>query len=186
MFIFFFFFTTDTIHFIVQRSVISDSNPLCQASVQVLNCSGHRMKQSCYWFPPQESLWTLSSKVGTCSYTRLTVIGYKELGRRPCCAVFFTGEMTSGLHVKWQHSICKKKTWHFISSTRASLKPKLIVQLYILYTFNYWTAYTQRNSAWFPVSFYLFHPLSYGMTGPLAHQPGSTMAGLKWMDSWEF
>lgn len=35
-------------------------------------------------------------------------------------------------------------------------------------------------------SFYLFHPLSYGMTGPLAHQPGSTMAGLKWMDSWEF
>uniref|UniRef100_A0A8C9XH70 Protein O-mannosyl-transferase 2 n=1 Tax=Sander lucioperca TaxID=283035 RepID=A0A8C9XH70_SANLU len=36
------------------------------------------------------------------------------------------------------------------------------------------------------VSFYLFHPLSYGMTGPLAHEPGSTMAGLKWMDSWEF
>lgn len=35
-------------------------------------------------------------------------------------------------------------------------------------------------------SFYLFHPLSYGMTGPLAHEPGSSMAGLKWMDSWEF
>ncbi|XP_015249567.1 PREDICTED: protein O-mannosyl-transferase 2 [Cyprinodon variegatus] len=35
-------------------------------------------------------------------------------------------------------------------------------------------------------SFHLFHPLSYGMTGPLAHQPGSAMAGLKWMDSWEF
>ncbi|XP_034015477.1 protein O-mannosyl-transferase 2 [Thalassophryne amazonica] len=35
-------------------------------------------------------------------------------------------------------------------------------------------------------SFYLFHPLTYGMTGPLAHEPGSTMAGLKWMDSWEF
>uniref|UniRef100_A0A673C3P4 Protein O-mannosyl-transferase 2 n=1 Tax=Sphaeramia orbicularis TaxID=375764 RepID=A0A673C3P4_9TELE len=34
--------------------------------------------------------------------------------------------------------------------------------------------------------FYLFHPLAYGMTGPLAHDPGSTMAGLKWMDSWEF
>uniref|UniRef100_A0A4W6ERM6 Protein O-mannosyl-transferase 2 n=1 Tax=Lates calcarifer TaxID=8187 RepID=A0A4W6ERM6_LATCA len=34
--------------------------------------------------------------------------------------------------------------------------------------------------------FYLFHPLSYGMTGPLAHEPGSAMAGLKWMDSWEF
>lgn len=36
------------------------------------------------------------------------------------------------------------------------------------------------------VSFYLFHPLSYGMTGPLAHEAGSAMAGLKWMDSWEF
>ncbi|CAN9502212.1 unnamed protein product [Ophioblennius macclurei] len=35
-------------------------------------------------------------------------------------------------------------------------------------------------------SFYLFHPLSYGMTGPLSHEPGSTMAGLKWMESWEF
>ncbi|XP_047201207.1 protein O-mannosyl-transferase 2 isoform X1 [Girardinichthys multiradiatus] len=35
-------------------------------------------------------------------------------------------------------------------------------------------------------SFHLFHPLSYGMTGPLAHEPGSTMAGLKWMESWEF
>nr|XP_020469607.1 protein O-mannosyl-transferase 2 isoform X1 [Monopterus albus]XP_020469608.1 protein O-mannosyl-transferase 2 isoform X1 [Monopterus albus] len=35
-------------------------------------------------------------------------------------------------------------------------------------------------------SFCLFHPLSYGMTGPLAHEPGSAMAGLKWMDSWEF
>uniref|UniRef100_A0A673BYW6 Protein O-mannosyl-transferase 2 n=1 Tax=Sphaeramia orbicularis TaxID=375764 RepID=A0A673BYW6_9TELE len=36
------------------------------------------------------------------------------------------------------------------------------------------------------IFFYLFHPLAYGMTGPLAHDPGSTMAGLKWMDSWEF
>ncbi|MBN3299264.1 POMT2 transferase, partial [Amia calva] len=35
-------------------------------------------------------------------------------------------------------------------------------------------------------SFYLFHPLSYGMTGPLAHDAGSPMAGLKWMESWEF
>lgn len=35
-------------------------------------------------------------------------------------------------------------------------------------------------------SFYLFHPLSYGMTGPLSHEPRSTMAGLKWMESWEF
>uniref|UniRef100_A0A8C2ZT75 Protein O-mannosyl-transferase 2 n=1 Tax=Cyclopterus lumpus TaxID=8103 RepID=A0A8C2ZT75_CYCLU len=36
------------------------------------------------------------------------------------------------------------------------------------------------------LNFYLFHPLSYGMTGPLAHEPGSAMAGQKWMDSWEF
>uniref|UniRef100_A0A667YRY0 Protein O-mannosyl-transferase 2 n=1 Tax=Myripristis murdjan TaxID=586833 RepID=A0A667YRY0_9TELE len=34
--------------------------------------------------------------------------------------------------------------------------------------------------------FYLFHPLSYGMRGPLAHEPASAMAGLRWMDSWEF
>ncbi|XP_047467872.1 protein O-mannosyl-transferase 2 [Mugil cephalus] len=34
--------------------------------------------------------------------------------------------------------------------------------------------------------FYLFHPLSYGMTGPLADDPNSTMAGLRWLDTWEF
>lgn len=36
------------------------------------------------------------------------------------------------------------------------------------------------------LSFYLFHPLSYGMRGPLAHDPASPMAKLRWMDSWEF
>uniref|UniRef100_A0A8C9FE83 Protein O-mannosyl-transferase 2 n=1 Tax=Pavo cristatus TaxID=9049 RepID=A0A8C9FE83_PAVCR len=35
-------------------------------------------------------------------------------------------------------------------------------------------------------SFYLFHPLSYGMIGPMASDPSSPMAGLRWMDSWEF
>ncbi|XP_013923564.1 PREDICTED: protein O-mannosyl-transferase 2 [Thamnophis sirtalis] len=35
-------------------------------------------------------------------------------------------------------------------------------------------------------SFYLFHPLSYGMTGPLASDPSSSMAGLKWLETWEF
>ncbi|XP_056624761.1 protein O-mannosyl-transferase 2 [Triplophysa dalaica] len=35
-------------------------------------------------------------------------------------------------------------------------------------------------------SFYLFHPLSYGMSGPLSDDPASSMAGLKWLDSWEF
>nr|XP_015205841.1 PREDICTED: protein O-mannosyl-transferase 2 isoform X1 [Lepisosteus oculatus] len=38
----------------------------------------------------------------------------------------------------------------------------------------------------FLYSFYLFHPLSYGMRGPLAHEPSSPMASLKWMESWEF
>ncbi|XP_032811789.2 protein O-mannosyl-transferase 2 [Petromyzon marinus] len=35
-------------------------------------------------------------------------------------------------------------------------------------------------------SFYLFHPLSYGMTGPYSTDPSSDMAGLRWMDAWEF
>uniref|UniRef100_A0A8D2LNT6 Protein O-mannosyl-transferase 2 n=1 Tax=Varanus komodoensis TaxID=61221 RepID=A0A8D2LNT6_VARKO len=35
-------------------------------------------------------------------------------------------------------------------------------------------------------SFYLFHPLSYGMIGPLASDPSSPMAGLKWLETWEF
>eukprot|EP00058_Branchiostoma_floridae_P003740 XP_002589228.1 hypothetical protein BRAFLDRAFT_74615 [Branchiostoma floridae] len=34
-------------------------------------------------------------------------------------------------------------------------------------------------------SFYLFHPLSYGMFGPLADNQTSPMYGLKWMESWE-
>ncbi|CAH1263588.1 POMT2 [Branchiostoma lanceolatum] len=34
-------------------------------------------------------------------------------------------------------------------------------------------------------SFYLFHPLSYGMFGPLADNETSPMYGLKWMESWE-
>lgn len=38
----------------------------------------------------------------------------------------------------------------------------------------------------FIYSFYLFHPLSYGMRGPLAHDSASSMAGLRWMESWEF
>ncbi|XP_052549374.1 protein O-mannosyl-transferase 2 isoform X1 [Tympanuchus pallidicinctus] len=35
-------------------------------------------------------------------------------------------------------------------------------------------------------SFYLFHPLSYGMIGPMASDTSSPMAGLRWMESWEF
>ncbi|XP_065206014.1 protein O-mannosyl-transferase 2 [Planococcus citri] len=35
-------------------------------------------------------------------------------------------------------------------------------------------------------SFYLFAPLSYGMSGPSAVEPNSTMYGLRWMESWEF
>ncbi|KAI5632913.1 hypothetical protein NE865_14406 [Phthorimaea operculella] len=35
-------------------------------------------------------------------------------------------------------------------------------------------------------SFHLFSPLAYGMSGPTAGEPNSTMSGLKWLDSWEF
>ncbi|CAO2587023.1 Protein O-mannosyl-transferase 2 [Lemmus lemmus] len=35
-------------------------------------------------------------------------------------------------------------------------------------------------------SFYLFHPLAYGMVGPLAQEPESPMAGLRWLESWDF
>ncbi|XP_032261560.1 protein O-mannosyl-transferase 2 isoform X2 [Phoca vitulina] len=35
-------------------------------------------------------------------------------------------------------------------------------------------------------SFYLFHPLAYGMIGPLAQDPRSPMAGLRWLESWDF
>lgn len=35
-------------------------------------------------------------------------------------------------------------------------------------------------------SFYLFSPLAYGMAGPHASDPNSTMYGLRWMESWEF
>ncbi|XP_018085850.1 protein O-mannosyl-transferase 2 isoform X2 [Xenopus laevis] len=35
-------------------------------------------------------------------------------------------------------------------------------------------------------SFYLFHPLSYGMMGALAESRDSPMFGLRWMESWEF
>ncbi|XP_014601229.1 PREDICTED: protein O-mannosyl-transferase 2, partial [Polistes canadensis] len=35
-------------------------------------------------------------------------------------------------------------------------------------------------------SFYLFSPLAYGMEGPAASDPESSMHSLRWMDSWEF
>ncbi|XP_065371071.1 protein O-mannosyl-transferase 2 [Calliphora vicina] len=35
-------------------------------------------------------------------------------------------------------------------------------------------------------SFMLFSPLAYGMNGPLANEPNSTMHGLKWLPTWEF
>ncbi|KAL4237411.1 Protein O-mannosyl-transferase 2 [Mactra antiquata] len=35
-------------------------------------------------------------------------------------------------------------------------------------------------------SFFLFHPLTYGMAEVSADQPESVMYGLKWLDSWEF
>ncbi|XP_037954211.1 protein O-mannosyl-transferase 2-like [Teleopsis dalmanni] len=35
-------------------------------------------------------------------------------------------------------------------------------------------------------SFILFSPLAYGMSGPTANEPNSTMHGLKWLPTWEF
>lgn len=35
-------------------------------------------------------------------------------------------------------------------------------------------------------SFGVFSPLSYGMTGPPANLPNSTMHGLRWLETWEF
>ncbi|KYN26969.1 Protein O-mannosyl-transferase 2 [Trachymyrmex cornetzi] len=35
-------------------------------------------------------------------------------------------------------------------------------------------------------SFYLFSPLAYGMDGPSAMDPDSSMHSLRWMESWEF
>ncbi|EDV95275.1 protein O-mannosyl-transferase 2 [Drosophila grimshawi] len=35
-------------------------------------------------------------------------------------------------------------------------------------------------------SFVVFSPLAYGMNGPLANEPNSTMHSLKWLSTWEF
>lgn len=35
-------------------------------------------------------------------------------------------------------------------------------------------------------SFVLFSPLAYGMSGPLANEPNSTMHSLRWLPTWEF
>lgn len=35
------------------------------------------------------------------------------------------------------------------------------------------------------LSFQLFMPLAYGMHGPMADNPDSSMHGLKWLSSWE-
>lgn len=34
-------------------------------------------------------------------------------------------------------------------------------------------------------SFYLFHPMVYGMSGPMATEEGSQMYGLRWLSSWD-
>ncbi|OWF56429.1 Protein O-mannosyl-transferase 2 [Mizuhopecten yessoensis] len=34
-------------------------------------------------------------------------------------------------------------------------------------------------------SFYLFHPMVYGMFGPMANEEGSQMHGLRWLSSWD-
>ncbi|XP_075982905.1 protein O-mannosyl-transferase 2 [Anticarsia gemmatalis] len=69
-------------------------------------------------------------------------------------------------------------TEYLLSSIRSFLSPELGRTVYhcIIGLVMSTTVY----------SFYLFSPLAYGMSGPLSHEPNSTMAGLKWMETWEF
>lgn len=69
-------------------------------------------------------------------------------------------------------------TEYLLSSVRSYLSPELGKTAYhcIIGVVISTTVY----------SFYLFSPLAYGMSGPLASEPNSTMAGLKWLESWEF
>uniref|UniRef100_A0A3P8ZLH2 Protein O-mannosyl-transferase 2 n=1 Tax=Esox lucius TaxID=8010 RepID=A0A3P8ZLH2_ESOLU len=62
--------------------------------------------------------------------------------------------------------------------------PAMLFSSMLTGTESLWTPFCEISLSIF--DFYLFNPLSYGMRGPLAHDPASTMAGLKWMDSWEF
>uniref|UniRef100_A0A8C5WH86 Protein O-mannosyl-transferase 2 n=1 Tax=Leptobrachium leishanense TaxID=445787 RepID=A0A8C5WH86_9ANUR len=45
---------------------------------------------------------------------------------------------------------------------------------------------TSFTATFYPFSFYLFHPLAYGMVGSFADQAQSPMSGLRWMESWDF
>ena len=49
-----------------------------------------------------------------------------------------------------------------------------------------WDATSTFNVFLVSYSFYLFSPLTYGMSGPSASDPNSTMYGLRWIESWEF
>lgn len=49
---------------------------------------------------------------------------------------------------------------------------------------NYWLS--GSIVAGIVYSFIVFSPLSYGMSGPTASEPNSTMHHLKWLESWEF
>jgi len=51
---------------------------------------------------------------------------------------------------------------------------------------RYWTALAVVYMAILAYSFYLFAPLTYGMSGPERKEPGHRYGHLLWMDSWEF
>ncbi|KAK9498228.1 hypothetical protein O3M35_004088 [Rhynocoris fuscipes] len=63
------------------------------------------------------------------------------------------------------------------------LIPYLISEKFFL-TLYHWSIGFTLSAIFY--SFYQFSPLAYGMSGPYANDPNSTMYNLKWMDSWEF
>lgn len=115
----FFFFSTHAFHFIVQRTVISDCNPLCQASVQAFNCSGHRIKQSCYviGFPLRNHTGHSLQKWGPGPTPAFLWLATKSWAGGP--------PVQCSLQVRWR-AVCiphdniqlaRNKAWHFISPT---------------------------------------------------------------------
>lgn len=93
----------------------------------------------------------------------------------------------------WQLLAWTKPVFHCFSSVSFSF---LITFLIIGIMFDYITK--RFSSVWIKhfilgttvsillYSFILFSPLAYGMSGPTASEPNSTMHSLLWLKTWEF
>jgi dolichyl-phosphate-mannose--protein O-mannosyl transferase len=88
-------------------------------------------------------------------------------GRRPCVTVFPLYQFIAGIIVDY----LLEEVPQFFNEKFGNTVYHTMVAL-VLSTMVY--------------SFYLFAPLTYGMSGPNANEPNSTMYGLKWLDTWEF